>query len=168
MQRAVRLPLELTEVPLEELERLGAQDFWHDHKLGRERDHKPDRTTSWRVARESREIPDISAYPKIVAIADLVPAPRHQIWVSVLAAGGVIRTHSDSERAGAVRVHVPLIGKGTFEVEDKRYEMRIGEFWAVDTVGRPHGAKNDGSVARVHLLVDVLPNHWLREHVPWL
>jgi len=46
--------------------------------------------------------------------------------------------------------------------------MKVGEFWAVDTVGRPHGARNDSEVDRVHLLVDVLPNDWLRRHVPWL
>lgn len=168
--RAVRLPLELTEVPLDELERMGHEEFWLSHKLGVPDHFSPAMTSRsrWKIAREDREIPDLSEYPKIVAITNMIPAPRRQLWVSILEPGGVIRTHSDSERAGACRIHVPLVGAGSFEIEGRSISMHVGEFWAVDTVGRPHGAKNDGPENRVHLLVDVQPSPWLREHVPWL
>jgi quercetin dioxygenase-like cupin family protein len=161
--RAVRLPLTLPGVPHEELATIRAQDFWMDHRLGQRNG-----SGRWLVAREHREIPYLSAYPALIAVADVVPAKRYQLWVSVLEAGGIIATHADSARAGAVRVHVPLVGEGTFEVEEQAYRMAVGEYWAVDTVGRAHGARNDGTVDRIHLLVDVLPNPWLREHVPWL
>lgn len=169
MQRAVRLPLEVTDIPLDELERMRHEEFWLSHKLGIPPglESIPNRSR-WSVAREHREIPDLSEYPKIVAIANTIPAPRHQLWVSVLSAGGVIRTHKDSERSGACRIHVPLVGAGTFEIDGVSISMRVGEFWAVDTVGRPHGARNDGSEDRIHVLVDVMPSPWLREHVPWL
>lgn len=157
--RAVRLPLEVPRVPIEELERLLHEDFWFDHRLGE---------GTWRVAREHREIPDISRYPGIVAIASMVPGVRHGLWVSVLSAGGRIRDHVDSARADAVRVHVPVVGAGSFEIEGTSYVMKVGEFWAVDTVGRLHGARNDGPIDRIHLLVDVRPSPWLRDHVPWL
>jgi hypothetical protein len=159
VQRAVRLPLTLPSLPLGDIARLRAQTFWWKHNLG---------DGTWLVAREHREIPDLGAYPEIVAAAELVPGVRKQLWVSVLKAGGRIREHGDSSRADAVRVHVPIIGGGSFQIEGIDYAMRVGEFWAVDTVRRMHAAQNTGPIDRVHLLVDVHPDAWLRRHVPWL
>jgi len=136
-----------------------SQKFWLEHNLGK---------GGWQIAREHREIPDLSAYPEIVRVAEVVPATRKQLWVSCLRAGASIRPHNDSERAGAVRIHVPLVGAGTLLIEEQTYRMRVGEYWAVDTVGRQHSAHNDGPIDRIHLLVDVLPSPWLRDHVPWL
>lgn len=162
--RAVRLPLVLSDPTpaLEDVARLRAPGtiVWHEHKLGQ--------GNGWTIAREDREIGDLSAYPNLVAVCDLVQAPRRQLWVSVLRAQSAIRPHPDSFRRGAVRVHVPLLGSGVFEVEGETYSMGVGELWAVDTVGRSHSARNDGASERIHLLVDVDPSPWLREHVPWL
>jgi len=158
---AVRLPLRLDVVPTDELNRLLATpSLWWEHRLG---------GGGWFLSREHRELLDVSAWPGFLAVADMIPAQRHQLWVSLLRAKHQIGAHRDQERGGAVRVHVPLVGAGVFEVgSTRRYTMKVGEFWAVDTVGRPHGARNDSEVDRVHLLVDVLPNDWLRRHVPWL
>lgn len=54
------------------------------------------------------------------------------------------------------------------EIAAQEIEMGLGEFWAVNTVPHTHFAWNEGEIDRVHLLVDVLPNDWLRANVPWL
>ena len=158
--RAVRLPLRIDNPPLGELARLiAAPARWHDHKLG---------SGGWLICREHVELPDVAAWPGIVAVARAIPAERTRLWVSLLRAHAAIRSHQDGGRADAVRVHIPLVGAGVLRIEGTPYAMQVGEAWAVDTVGRPHEATNAGDVDRVHLLVDVHPNGWLQTHVPWL
>ena len=42
--------------------------------------------------------------------------------------------------------------------------MGAGEAWYLD-LNRPHRVENEGTVARVHLVLDLLVNDWLEEIV---
>lgn len=157
---AIRLPIDPGDLPLDDLERLVATpSAWMVHRLGS--------NGGWLLAREDREI-KAKDYPGIGALCDLVPAKRKRFWVSMLKAGCSIREHNDSERAGATRVHIPLQGECVLMVAGEPVRMKVGEAWAVDTVPHRHSAQNDGAVDRVHLLVDVFPNDWIKAHVPWI
>jgi hypothetical protein len=160
---AVRLPIRLDQgaVPTEELARLrAATELWHEHRLGE--------GGGWFICRSDYGHLDPQRWPALYAVADLVPADRLRVWISVLSAGATIRRHRDGTRQNTVRIHVPLCGQGILRIEEIEYSMEVGELWAVETIRSFHCAKNDGTVPRIHMLIDVHPNDWLREHVPWL
>jgi len=63
-------------------------------------------------------------------------------------------------------VHVPVLTNDhvDFIVAGERVVMRPGECWYVN-VDQMHSVLNRGATRRVHLIIDVVVNDWLREIV---
>jgi len=94
------------------------------------------------------------------------PCSRRAVRLLKLAPGAVIREHRDvgicidEEEA---RLHIPILtnDRTDFIVGGERVSMQPGECWYVN-VDLPHSVVNGGETDRVHLVVDVAVDEWLR------
>lgn len=84
-----------------------------------------------------------------------------------LGAGAVIKEHRDydlDEENGIVRLHVPVITneKVEFLLNHKMVTMKAGECWYL-RLSDPHMVSNKGDTSRIHLVLDMHLNDWLKE-----
>lgn len=82
-----------------------------------------------------------------------------------LSAGSIIREHRDynlSYEDGAVRVHIPVKTNPQVEFihDGQKIQMNEGEAWYLN-FNLMHSVKNNGTEARVHLIVDCISNDWI-------
>jgi hypothetical protein len=77
------------------------------------------------------------------------------------------RDPGDSWALGQVRMHVPIITHDEvyFYLDGQRLIMQPGELWYCD-FSRPHRVSNRSPIARVHLVLDLVANDWLRGMFP--
>ena len=83
-----------------------------------------------------------------------------------LTPGSVIKEHNDLDldaRRGVARVHIPVITNPevAFELNRRRVEMTPGSVWYL-RLSDPHRVANNGASDRVHLVIDLEVNDWLR------
>ena len=83
-----------------------------------------------------------------------------------LGTGSLIKEHRDHEldvESGCVRIHIPVITNPEvhFILNGKRVVMEAGDCWNL-RLSDPHSVRNDGP-DRIHLVVDMLANDWVRE-----
>jgi hypothetical protein len=85
--------------------------------------------------------------------------------------GGELRRHTDQVDKDSgigdgkvARFHIPLITNddcvfGSWDLDGQRHDvrMRVGECWYLDT-RKPHTATNNGTLPRIHLVVDIESN----------
>ena len=107
--------------------------------------------------------------PQLMASIGELPCAVHSARLLRLAAGAVIREHSDDDLCwadGVARLHVPLLthDRVEFYVDQQRVVMAAGECWYLD-LSRPHRVQNVGSTDRVHLVLDCTVNDWLLAQV---
>lgn len=95
-----------------------------------------------------------------------------------LTPGGELTRHADitDRNAGTangqiVRLHLPIITDPavmftSWNLDDQptHAHMSHAEWWYLD-VRKPHAARNDSTVERVHLVVDAVCNDWVREMI---
>ena len=84
--------------------------------------------------------------------------------------GGVLHPHRDLSGASilnCMRFHIPLVTNELmdFRVSKKRVIMRPGELWALDT-SYLHSVNNAGSADRIHIVMEVEMNDWVKELLP--
>jgi hypothetical protein len=113
------------------------------------------------------DTPLLARSPAMKATLARLACPIHGARLLRLAAGGVIEEHCDPDlrfEDGEARLHIPLLTNPDVEfyVAGARVIMEPGECWFLD-LARPHRVTNRGATARVHLVVDVGINDWLRE-----
>ena len=81
-----------------------------------------------------------------------------QAMLARLRASTVIPKHRDKGplTAKTHRIHVPVITNEQciFTIDDESKNLKPGQIWIVDNVGRHHGVTNNGDVDRVHLIID--------------
>lgn len=55
------------------------------------------------------------------------------------------------------RVHVPILTneKCIFSVGDEKRNIKAGEVWIIDNVGKYHSVSNNGDTYRIHLIIDI-------------
>jgi hypothetical protein len=87
-----------------------------------------------------------------------------------LVPGGKIHPHRDFVGAvglGGLRLHLPIVTNPgvNFVVSNKKVVLRPGELWALDT-SYEHAVENAGGEDRVHLVLDILVNDWVRSLIP--
>lgn len=107
--------------------------------------------------------------PATRAVLTSLLCPVHGARLLRLAQGGVIREHCDPDLRfddGEARLHIPLVSNPDVEfyVAGERVIMEPGECWFLD-LSRPHRVSNRGTIGRVHLVVDVGVNAWLRDMI---
>jgi len=83
-----------------------------------------------------------------------------------LAPGSSIKTHKDPDLTfwnGFVRIHIPIRTneKVQFLLDGKKLVMKPGECWFGEFC-KPHSVANNGSTDRIHLVIDLEVNDWLR------
>jgi quercetin dioxygenase-like cupin family protein len=84
-----------------------------------------------------------------------------------LASGSRIHEHKDHDlmaESGAARIHVPITTNPgvTFTLNGTPVTMAPGEAWYL-RLADPHAVSNEGSSARVHLVLDLVVDAWLEE-----
>ena len=118
-------------------------------------------TTDW----EDTELLAASPYFRQVLAAFECPIDAARLMR--LGAGSVIREHNDPDlgaECGCARLHIPIRTNAAvdFRLNGRRIDMKAGSVWYL-RLADPHSVTNDGDTARVHLVIDVRMNAWLRD-----
>ncbi len=126
------------------------------------------RWAGWRARYEPTPILDQTPYFR--SIVNGFHCPKQRVRLLRLRPGAVIHEHRDDGdgwAVGKVRLHVPIITHDNvyFFVDGQRVVMRPGELWYCDFT-RPHRVQNAGDIGRVHLVLDLLVDDWLRGLFP--
>ena len=92
--------------------------------------------------------------------------PLKAVRLLKLDAGAIIKEHRDAElnfERGEVRIHVPVItnDKVDFFLDGEKYHLKEGECWYMN-FNLPHAIYNNGSTARIHLVIDAVVNDWMK------
>lgn len=127
----------------------------------------------WRVIKifENGEFtPHADQFNGIREVLDSFKCPIKNAMFYSLIPGGVLLPHRDvvgSLGLGGIRLHVPVLtnDKITFQVEGENYLLPPGDLWALDT-SYIHSVANNGTSDRVHLVLDVQVNDWVRSLLP--
>jgi hypothetical protein len=88
-----------------------------------------------------------------------------------LTSGSVIKEHRDYDlgyEAGEVRLHLPVLTNPAVEfyLNNRRVTLAEGEVWYLD-LSCPHRVANRSSEPRIHLVLDLILNDWLRAQIPF-
>jgi hypothetical protein len=117
--------------------------------------------------------PYVDRLPYFREIMDSLQCPQGRMRILRLAAGASIKAHRDvGAEVGCiafrqVRLHVPIITNDqvTFFVGGERFHMKEGRLYYAN-FAKTHAVRNDGSEARVHLVMDLQVNDWLAQYFP--
>jgi quercetin dioxygenase-like cupin family protein len=114
--------------------------------------------------------PILKHCPYFEEIIDSFQCPKHRVRLMRLEPGTNIHEHTDpgdSWALGQVRIHIPIVTHDEvyFYVDGERIMMKPGEMWYCD-FSRPHRVANKSPIGRVHLVLDLTVNPWLRQMFP--
>jgi len=117
-----------------------------------------------------KKTPILSHCPYFEEIVDSFKCVQKRIRLMRLEPGTNILRHTDPGDAwalGEVRFHIPIVTHDDvqFFVDGERLKMLPGELWFCD-FSRPHWVHNRSPIARVHLVLDLSVNQWLRSMFP--
>ena len=92
--------------------------------------------------------------------------PLRSVRLLRLQPGARIREHCDfklSLEDGEARLHIPITTNPDvdFVVSGTQLVMNPGEVWYIN-FSLPHRVANRGATERIHLVIDCIPNDWLR------
>jgi hypothetical protein len=112
------------------------------------------------------DTPMLDRLPRMRAALRRFRCPVLQARLMRLSPGSAILEHCDPDldlNGGGARLHVPITtGAGvTFLLNRRAVAMAPGELWYLRLLD-PHSATNRGTSERVHLVVDVVVDDWLR------
>jgi hypothetical protein len=107
--------------------------------------------------------------PYFDQIMDEIRSPKARVRLLQLKPGADIHEHRDDGdgwAVGKVRLHIPIITNDDvyFYVDGQRVIMNPGELWYCDFT-RPHRVANKGNIGRIHLVMDVMVDDWLKENL---
>ena len=127
----------------------------------------------WGDVREFSRTPVVAQMPYFASILDAFKCPQGRVRVLRLKPGGTIAEHRDSggEAAGyaynKVRLHVPIDtnDKVVFRLAGGDARMLPGRLYYCDFT-QPHSVYNGGSQPRVHFVLDLVMNPFLRGLFP--
>jgi quercetin dioxygenase-like cupin family protein len=115
------------------------------------------------------ETPVLRQCPALAEALATLQCPVRTARLLRLAPGGVIDEHRDHDLSftqGDVRLHIVLTTdpRVEFYVDGERVVMAPGECWYLD-LSRPHRVANRSPTQRIHLVVDVGVDDWLRGQI---
>lgn len=113
------------------------------------------------------DTPLLDLAPNFRAVIRAFACPVRVARLMRLTPGSVIKEHSDPDLnadAGTARIHVPVTTNPDveFRVNGVPVAMAPGETWYL-RLSDPHAVANRGRTDRVHLVLDVEADSWLRE-----
>ncbi len=117
-----------------------------------------------------RKTPILEACPYFASIVDGFRCPVQRVRLLRLEPGAKIHEHVDLGDGWAmrrVRLHIPIVTSDAVEfyADGQRVRMKPGELWYCDFT-RPHRVHNASDVGRVHMVLDMTVDRWLREFFP--
>jgi len=119
--------------------------------------------------REFTDCPALDATPYFRALLDQLHCPLRGVRLMRLAAGSTILEHTDPDLGiaeGFARLHVPIVTDSAVEflLNRRPVTMLPGSLWYL-RLSDPHSVANRGSRDRIHLVIDVEANDWLRDRL---
>lgn len=117
-----------------------------------------------------RETENLKRTPYFRSVLEDLKCPKEVVRILFLPPGGYIKDHFDfhtSFQFGLLRLHVPIVTHPdvAFVIAGERIPMAPGELWYGD-FSKVHSVKNDSSVVRTHLVIDVQINEFLLSLFP--
>jgi Aspartyl/Asparaginyl beta-hydroxylase len=111
------------------------------------------------------DTPMLQGCPYFRAVMDTFRCPLRNVRLMRLAAGSVIKEHSDPDLSfedGKVRLHVPVVtnDRVAFHLNNSRVDMEAGSTWYL-RLSDPHHVTNGGDSDRIHLVIDADVNDWI-------
>ena len=105
--------------------------------------------------------------PYLQTVMDYFQCEKTTVRLMKLNAGAVILPHQDTDmnfEAGEVRFHIPIQTNEqvAFYIEEERIPMKAGECWYLN-LSQTHRVSNNGTIDRVHLVLDGIVNDWVKE-----
>ncbi len=115
------------------------------------------------------DTPTLARCPAHRAVIGSFRCPVQSARLLALAPGAVIKEHRDymiGWDEGELRVHIPVVTNDEVEfvLDGLELTMAPGETWYVD-VTRPHQVSNRSTQVRIHLVLDLVIDDWLRSLV---
>lgn len=112
------------------------------------------------------DTPMLAHAPALRAVIDAFECPVEAVRLMRLAPGSRIHAHRDHDldaAEGRARIHVPVTSNPqvSFILNGTAVAMVPGEAWYL-RLADPHAVRNDGAIDRVHLVLDVRVNEWMR------
>ena len=109
----------------------------------------------------------LSATPYFREVLSHFQCPQRAVRLMKLASGAIIKQHTDADlhfEQGEARLHIPIATHPGVEfwVDRERLPLAEGECWYIN-FNLPHSVRNNSPVDRIHLVVDVTVNDWIRE-----
>jgi hypothetical protein len=106
------------------------------------------------------------ASPALRAVLDSFLCPLQSARLMRLGPGSSIEPHRDHDLAaelGVARVHIPIRTNAEvdFRLNGVRIDMMAGSAWYL-RLADTHSVVNAGATDRVHLVIDLVVNDWLR------
>lgn len=106
--------------------------------------------------RFSRHVDEVA----MVVMKKIGEVKVQQAMLTNLRAGTIIPKHKDKGplTAKTHRIHVPVITNNEciFSVGEESKNLKAGQIWVIDNVGRYHSVENNGTHDRVHLIIDAI------------
>jgi mannose-6-phosphate isomerase-like protein (cupin superfamily) len=111
--------------------------------------------------------PNMLLFPSVKAIIKEMRCEIMSVRMLNLTAGSVIKQHRDADLAfekGEARLHIPIHTNADvdFFINNERITMSEGECWYINA-NLPHRVANNGSMDRIHLVIDCKVNPWLEQ-----
>ncbi len=149
------------------LEELDAEDWVPTHPDG------PYESDEWIVVpfvEFGRETPMMERFPIMAKVLQEFKCPVKMMVYYNMLPGAKIHPHRDTSGAlelGYLRFHVPVRTNPQVEflVDDVAVRMQEGQLWALNTSPR-HSVSNLGNSDRVHLVLEVEVNQWVKSVLP--
>jgi hypothetical protein len=115
----------------------------------------------------------VEKMPYFRSILDAFDCPHQRIRILKMLPGTVIKPHRDIRAEVAslafnkVRLHIPIITneKVTFIVGGEKLKLSPGRLYYAD-FSKVHSVRNDGDAPRLHLVLDLEVNDFLRKVFP--
>ena len=117
------------------------------------------------------DTPLMDLCPGVRTVLASLHCPLRAVRLLRLGPGGVIKEHRDYDLGydrGEARLHVPVVTHPdvVFHLRNRPVVMQPGEAWYLD-LSQPHRVINGGETDRIHLVIDVGVNDWLRGLIPF-
>jgi hypothetical protein len=113
------------------------------------------------------DTPFLARCPYFREVIGTFRCPVQAARLMKLKPGSVILPHRDHDLGfdnGVVRIHVPIVTDAgvDFRLNGRRLPLLPGECWYL-RLSDPHSVRNEGPDDRVHLVVDVEIDAWMRD-----
>lgn len=116
------------------------------------------------IKKELKPTPLMAKSRYLKEVVDTFQFPLLGVRLLKLSVGAVIKPHKDFRLGyedGDFRLHIPILtnAKVNFKLGGERIDMQEGECWYTN-VNYTHSVSNEGSIDRVHLIIDGQRNDW--------